>query len=55
MCMCSLCFADAAYVSQNSNLKLCEDCYCSMEDEYECSMEDELGRSFDEYYEFEEV
>jgi hypothetical protein len=53
--ICSLCFADAAYVSSKAHLALCEDCYTNMEDEYSASMEDEIGMSFDEYYEFEEI
>lgn len=53
MCMC--CFNPAVYVSNNSNLALCEDCYISMSDDFEASMEDELGVSFDEYYDIEEL
>jgi hypothetical protein len=49
------CFNQAAYVSNNSNLALCEDCYISMSDDFEASMEDELGVSFDEYYDIEEL
>lgn len=53
MCMC--CFNPAVYVSNNSSLALCEDCYTSMSDDYEASFEDEYGVSFDEYYDIEEV
>lgn len=55
-CMCSLCFYPAAYVSKNSPLKLCEDCYYSVESEYEQSEAAlESGMSFEDYYDFEEV
>lgn len=54
-CTCSLCFNKAVYISQNTHLNLCEECFMSMEDEYECSMEDEIGMPFDEYYDFVEV
>ena len=54
-CKCDFCSADAVYVSGDGQLHLCEDCYCSMEDDFECSFEDELGMSFDEYYEIEEI
>lgn len=52
-CMC--CFNPAAYVSTNSNLALCEECYLSFSDDYEASMANETGMSFDEYYQIEEV
>ena len=54
-CKCDLCFSDAAYVSGNSGLHLCEECYMSMEDDFEASFEDEVGMSFDEYYDMREV
>lgn len=52
-CMC--CFNPAAYVSHNSTLALCEECYLSFSDDYEASMEEEYGMSFDEYYDIEEL
>jgi len=52
---CDFCSADAAYVSGDGQLHLCEDCYRSMEDDFECSFEDEVGMPFDEYYEMEEI
>lgn len=53
MCMC--CFNPAVYESSNSDLRLCEDCYISMSDDFECGMEDEVGMSFDEYYDIVEI
>ncbi len=53
--MCMMCFEPAVYESQNSNLRLCEDCYCSMADDYSASFEEEYGMSFDEYYDIEEI
>lgn len=55
MCRCNVCFNEAVYVSNNSNLALCDDCYYSMSDDFESLMEDELGCSFEEYYEFEYI
>ena len=52
---CMLCFNPAAYVSRNSSLALCEDCYISASDYFESSMADEVGLSFDEYYDIEEI
>ena len=52
---CMFCFYPAAYVSRNSSLALCEDCYISASDDFESSMADEVGLSFDEYYEIEEI
>lgn len=52
-CMC--CFNPAAYISHNSSLALCEECYMSMSDDFEASMEDEVGMPFDEYYDIEEI
>lgn len=52
-CMC--CFNPAEYESRNSNLRLCDECYLSMSDDFAASMEDELGMSFDEYYDMEEI
>ena len=49
------CFNPAAYVSHNSTLALCEECYLSFSDDYEASMEEEYGMSFDEYYDIEEL
>lgn len=54
-CLCNLCWNPAAYISKNSNLRLCEDCFCSMEDDYNASLEDETGVSFNEYYDFIET
>ena len=45
----------AAYVSRNSSLAWCEDCYISASDNFELSMEDEVGLPFDEYYDIEEM
>ena len=53
--LCNMCFNEAVYESQNSNLALCEDCYTSMEDDFEASFADEVGCSFDEYYDFVEI
>ena len=50
---CMFCFNPAAYVSRNSSLALCEDCYISVSDDFESSMEDEVGLPFDEYYDIE--
>lgn len=47
------CFNPAVYVSHNSALALCEECYLSFSDDYEASMEDEIGMPFDEYYDIE--
>lgn len=55
MCMCSLCFNSASYTSANSDLSLCEECYYSMQDEYESSLEDQIGCSFDDYYDIQEL
>ena len=52
-CMC--CFNPADYVSNNSSLALCEECYLIMSDDFESSMEYEVGMPFDEYYDIEEV
>ena len=52
---CMFCFYPAAYVSRNSSLALCEDCYISASDYFESSMSNEVGLSFDEYYEIEEI
>lgn len=52
---CTCCFYPAAYVSRNSSLAWCEDCYISASDTFESSMEDEVGLPFDEYYEIEEI
>lgn len=52
-CMC--CYNPAVYESNNSSLRLCEECYISMSDDYESSFEEELGMSFDEYYDMEEI
>lgn len=52
-CLC--CFNEVTHVSHNSPLKLCDDCYLTMKDDYEASFEDEIGMSFEEYYDFEEV
>lgn len=52
-CMC--CFNPAVYKSNNSNLRLCEECYLSFSDDFECGMEDEVGMPFDEYYDIEEI
>lgn len=52
-CMC--CFNPAVYESKNSNLRLCEDCYIILSDDFEASMEEECGMPFDEYYEIEEI
>ena len=49
------CFNPAAYVSHNSNLALCEECYLSMSDDFEASYESSIGMPFDEYYDIEEV
>lgn len=49
------CFNPAAYVSRNSSLALCEDCYISASDDFESDMEDEVGLPFDEYYDIEEL
>ena len=54
-CLCDLCFNPAVYVSGNSPLHLCEDCYTSMEDDYESMFAEETGMSFDEYYDFQDV
>lgn len=50
-CMC--CNNPAPYVSRNSNLRLCEDCYTNMYDDFNASFEDEYGMNFDEYYEMD--
>lgn len=52
---CMYCFYPASYVSRNSSLTLCEDCYISASDDFESSMEDAVGLPFDEYYEIEEI
>lgn len=52
---CMFCFYPAAYVSRNSSLALCEDCYISASDDFESTMEDEVGLPFDEYYDIEEM
>ena len=52
---CTYCFYPAAYVSRNSSLAWCEDCYISASDNFESSMEDAVGLPFDEYYDIEEV
>ena len=52
-CMC--CFNEARYISNNSSLALCPECYTSMADDFEASMEDEIGMPFDEYYDIEEI
>lgn len=52
---CMTCFYEAKYISRNSSLCLCEDCYNSMSDDYEASFEDEYGMDFDEYYDIEEL
>ena len=52
---CTYCFYPAAYVSRNSSLAWCEDCYISASDDFEDSMEDEVGLPFDEYYDIEEL
>ena len=44
--MCMMCFEPAVYESQNSNLCLCEDCYCSMEDDYSASFEEVKEKGF---------
>ena len=54
-CKCDMCFSDAAYVSHNSSLHLCEECYIQMSDDFEASYEDEVGMPFDEYYDIEEI
>lgn len=54
--MCHVCYNDAAYISRNSDLALCEECYYSMEDSFDClGIEEESGMCFDEYYDFEEI
>ena len=52
---CICCFNPAVYISRNSSLALCEECYLSFSDDYESSMEDEIGMPFDEYYDIEEL
>lgn len=52
---CMFCFYPAAYISKNSSLALCEDCYILASDEFESSIEDSVGLPFDEYYDIEEV
>lgn len=52
---CTYCFHPAAYVSRNSSLAWCEDCYISASDDFELSMEDEVGLPFDEYYDIDEI
>lgn len=52
---CIMCFEQAAYVSHNSELCLCEECYRSFEDEFDATVGRETGESFNEYYEFEYV
>lgn len=49
------CSNDAKYISNNSSLALCPECYTSMADDFESSFEDEVGMPFDEYYDFEEI
>ena len=53
ICMC--CFNSAKYISHNSSLALCEDCYTDMSDTYADSFEEEYGVPFDEYYDIEEI
>lgn len=52
---CTYCFYPAVYVSRNSSLAWCEDCYISASDDFESSIEDEVGLPFDEYYDIEEL
>lgn len=52
-CMC--CFNPVKYVSHNSTLRLCDDCYTNMYDDFSASFEDEYGMDFDEYYDIEEL
>lgn len=53
---CHICYNNAAYISHNSDLALCEECYYSMEDSFEAlNIGEESGMSFDEYYDFEEI
>lgn len=55
-CMCSLCSSDAIYEAHNADLFLCEECYCSMSDDFEMTdVAEETGYSFDEYYEISEI
>mgnify|MGYP003446939493 CR=1 FL=1 len=54
-CICNFCYNPAVYKSNNSPIKLCEDCYISMSDDFESSMESSTGIPFDEYYEIEEI
>ena len=51
-CKCDFCNNKAVYISCNSPIRLCEDCYTNMSDDFEFGMEDEVGVPFDEYYDF---
>lgn len=52
---CDFCFNEAVYSSGNTHLYLCEDCYCTMSDDYSDDTFYETGVDFDEFYDICEI
>lgn len=50
---CIICGCHARYVSRNSLLAFCEDCYAEAEDSYEDVKDADNNMDFSEYYDFE--